>query len=68
VALLSKSVVERSLAAGTLVGFSLHRALQRRCRSVLLKSGRQHDPLVRNLLECVFQVVAPGKSPEAVTA
>jgi DNA-binding transcriptional LysR family regulator len=66
VAFLSKALVSSQLETGELVAFTLCGTPQRRGRSVLLHSGRQRDPLVRDLLESVFQVAAPGERPQLV--
>jgi DNA-binding transcriptional LysR family regulator len=66
IAFLSKALVTKQIEAGELVAFTLCGVPQRRSRSLLLNAGREHDPLLQDLLNCVFQVVSPGDHPQLI--
>ncbi|MHB8708629.1 MAG: multiheme cytochrome-associated LysR family transcriptional regulator [Desulfuromonadales bacterium] len=66
VAFVSRALVSDHLATGRLVGCQVDGFEHRRGRSVALLAGRHEDLLVRDLLECIFQVVSPGWRPQLV--
>ena len=68
VAFVSTALVRDHLASGQLVGLNLDGGVQRRGRSAVLLPGRQGDPLVSDLLECVFHIVSPGQRPGRLSA
>jgi DNA-binding transcriptional LysR family regulator len=68
VAFVSKALVSEHLAAGRLVGCKIEGFEHYRGRSVALLPGRHTDPLVGDLLECIFRVVSPGERPQLVAA
>ncbi|TLM68124.1 MAG: LysR family transcriptional regulator [Deltaproteobacteria bacterium] len=68
VAFVSTALVSEHLAAGRLTscriaGFEVHRG-----RSVALLPGRHADPLIGDLLECIFLVVTPEARPRLIRA
>jgi DNA-binding transcriptional LysR family regulator len=66
IAFVSRVLVSDHLAAGRLVGCQVDGFEHRRGRSVALLPGRSEDPLVGDLLQCLFRVVSPGWQPQAV--
>ena len=66
IAFVSRVLVGDHLAAGRLVGCQVDGFEHRRGRSVALLPGRSEDPLVDDLLKCLFQVVSPGWQPQLV--
>jgi len=67
IAFLSKTLVIEHLAQGELIGFTLCGVPQRRGRCVLVPPGRQQDPLLSDLLECIFRVVSPDERPHLIS-
>ena len=67
VAFMSRALVNSHLESGQLVGFSLGGGVQRRGRSAVMLPGRQDDPLLNDLLECVFRTLSPGWHPPALS-
>jgi DNA-binding transcriptional LysR family regulator len=68
VAFVSRALVSEHLAAGRLVGCKIAGFEHYRGRSVALLPGRHRDPLVSDLLECIFRVVSPGARPRLIAA
>lgn len=66
VAFVSRALVSEHLAAGRLVGFLVQGFEHRRGRSVALLPGRHEDPLIGDLLECIFRVVSPVWRPQLI--
>jgi DNA-binding transcriptional LysR family regulator len=66
VAFVSRALVSSQLESGQVVGYSLQGGAQRRGRSAVILPGRQDDPLLSDLLECVFRTVSPDSRPPAV--
>jgi DNA-binding transcriptional LysR family regulator len=66
VAFVSRALVSSQLESGQVAGYSLGGAVQRRGRSAVILPGRQDDPLLSDLLECVFRTVSPERRPPAV--
>jgi DNA-binding transcriptional LysR family regulator len=66
IAFVSRVLVSDLLAAGRLVGCQVDGFEHRRGRSVALLPGRNEDPLVGDLLQCLFRVVSPGRQPQLV--
>ncbi len=64
VAFVSRALVSEQLAAGSLVGCQVEGFEHRRGRSIALLPGRHEDPLVNDLLECIFRVVSPTCRPQ----
>jgi len=64
VAFVSRALVSEHLAAGRLVGCKIDGFEHRRGRSVALLPGRHEDPLIKDLLECLFRVVSPLAHPQ----
>jgi DNA-binding transcriptional LysR family regulator len=68
VAFVSRALVSEHLAAGRLMGCRIEGFEHTRGRSVALLPGRQGDPLISDLLECIFRVVSPGERPRLMQA
>ena len=66
IAFVSRVLVSDHLAAGRLVGCQVDGFEHRRGRSAALLPGRNEDPLVGDLLKCLFRVVSPGWLPQLV--
>lgn len=64
VAFISRALVGEHLASGRLVGCQVNGFEHRRGRSVALLPGRYDEPLIRDLLECLFRVVSPLWRPQ----
>ena len=68
VAFVSRALVGEHLAAGRLVSCRIAGFEHRRGRSVALLPGRHADPLIGDLLACIFRAVAPGERPQLTSA
>jgi DNA-binding transcriptional LysR family regulator len=68
VAYVSRVLVGGHLAAGRLVSCRIEGFEHRRGRSIALLPGRHADPLIGDLLECIFRAVSPGVRPQLVRA
>lgn len=68
VAFVSRDLVGEHLASGRLVSCRVEGFESRRGRSVALLPGRHADPLVGDLLKCLFHVVSPGDQPQLLPA
>lgn len=68
VAFVSKALVSEHLSAGRLMACQIEGFEHARGRCVALLPGRQGDPLISDLLECIFRVVSPGERPQLVAA
>jgi len=66
VAFISRALVEQHLKVGNLVGCHVGGFDHRRGRSVALLPGRQSDPLLQDLIECIFATVSPEWRPQQV--
>lgn len=66
VAFVSRALIGEYLAAGRLTGCRIDGFEHRRGRSVALLPGRHQDPLVKDLLECIFRTVSPNSPPQLV--
>lgn len=64
IAYVSKALVESQLACGELVGLRVAGFEHRRGRSVVMLPQRSEDPLLKELLESIFQVVSPLWRPQ----
>jgi DNA-binding transcriptional LysR family regulator len=68
VAFISRALVSEHLASGRLVGCRVQGFEHRRGRSVALLPGRYDEPLVRDLLECIFRAGSPLCRPQFLAA
>lgn len=68
IAFVSRALVAEPLAAGRLVSCRIAGFEHRRGRSVALLPGRHADPLVGDLLECIFQALSPNERPRLIRA
>lgn len=66
IAYLSRCLVAEYLTSGKLVGLRVEGFEHRRGRSVVMLPQRKEDPLLKELLECLFEVVTPFWRPQAV--
>jgi DNA-binding transcriptional LysR family regulator len=62
VAFVSRALIGEHLQTGKVVGCRIKGFEHRRGRSVVLLPGRRSDPLIADLLNCIFRVVAPGQT------
>ena len=65
VAFLSQALVKDYLSDGRLKGHKVEGFEHFRGRSVALLPGRRNDPLIGDLLDCLFRLLAPGGFPAA---
>lgn len=68
VAYVSSAVVGSYLQSGQLVGLRVKGFVHGRGRCVALLPHRREDPLLKELLECVFRIVSPLWRPQLITA
>jgi DNA-binding transcriptional LysR family regulator len=68
IAFVSRALVNEHLAAGRLIGYRVNGFEHCRGRSVALLPGRHQDPLIGDLLECLFRVVSPACRPQYLAA
>lgn len=67
IAYVSQALVSSQLASGDLVGLRVAGFEHRRGRSVVMLPQRSDDPLVKELLESIFEVVTPMWRPQRQT-
>jgi len=68
IAYVSRCLVNEHLASGKLIGLRVKGFEHRRGRSVVMLPQRKDDPLLKELLESVFEVVTPFWRPQVVNA
>ena len=68
IAYVSRCLVSEYLASGQIVGLRVKGFEQRRGRSVVMLPNRKEDPLLKELLESLFEVVTPFWRPQVVNA
>lgn len=66
IAFVSRALASEHLAAGSLTGCRVKGFDHGRGRSVALLPGRHQDPLVSDLLECIFNATSPTCRPQLV--
>lgn len=67
VAFVSRILVAEHLASGKLVGLTVEGFANSRGRSVALLPGRHAEPLIRGLLDCIFQITTPDRQPQMIS-
>ncbi len=67
IAYLSRGLVANHLESGELIGLRVDGFEHRRGRSVLMLPQKSEDPLLKELLESVFEVVSPFWRPQLVS-
>jgi len=68
IAYLSRCLVSEHLATGKLVGLRVDGFEHRRGRSVVMLPQKKDEPLLKELLECLFEVVTPFWRPQVVNS
>ena len=68
IAYVSKALVSNYLESGQMTGLHVEGFECRRGRSVVLLPHKSEDPLVKELLESIFEVVSPFWRPKMVSA
>jgi len=68
VAYVSTAVVSDYLESGRLVGLRVKNFVHGRGRCVVVLPHRREDPLLNELLECVFRIVSPLWRPQLITS
>lgn len=68
VAYLSTAVVHEHLEAGRLVGWRVKGFAHSRGRCAVMLPSRRQDPLLQELLDCVFRIVSPHWRPQLISA
>ncbi len=66
IAYVSQALVSSYLASGQLIGLLVDGFEHRRGRSVVMLPNRSEDPLLKELLESLFEVVSPLWRPRLV--
>ena len=68
IAYVSSAIVSSYLTSGRLVGVRVKEFVHARGRCVAVLPHRREDPLLAELLGCIFRVVSPHWCPQLVTA
>ncbi len=68
IAYVSTAIVNSYLESGRLVGVRVKDFVHSRGRCVAVLPHRREDPLLTELLECIFRVVSPLWRPQLITA
>jgi DNA-binding transcriptional LysR family regulator len=67
IAYLSRALVNSYLDSGELLSLRVEKFQHRRGRSVVMRSQHNQEALLKELLECIFEVASPFWRPQLVT-